>query len=246
MNKILTDKEKREKNRIKVMKWRRKKGVLPKGTVPVWNKKYFTEEEKKTAKKNLRKEYNKKNENKIKKYQISYNKKYYEKNKEKIKANTKKYQELHKNKIKNQRENHKKERLLYKKMYRKLNKDKIKQYNYIYIKNQLKTNINFKLAHYLRNRLRQALHSNQKSGSAVQDLGCSIPKLKTHLESKFQEGMSWNNWGIKGWHIDHIIPLASFNLQDKKEFLKACHYTNLQPLWAEENLKKKNNYIQGY
>jgi hypothetical protein len=69
-------------------------------------------------------------------------------------------------------------------------------------------------------------------------LGCSIPELKTYLESKFQEGMSWENWGIYGWHIDHIIPLDAFNLTNREEFLKACHYTNLQPLWAEENLKK--------
>ena len=52
--------------------------------------------------------------------------------------------------------------------------------------------------------------------------------------------MTWENWGVHGWHIDHIIPIDFYNLQNRDEFLKACHYTNLQPLWAEENLKKKN------
>jgi hypothetical protein len=57
------------------------------------------------------------------------------------------------------------------------------------------------------------------------------------MESKFQPGMTWDNRG-KEWHIDHIIPLATFNLQDRRQFLVACHYTNLQPLWARDNMVK--------
>jgi hypothetical protein len=48
--------------------------------------------------------------------------------------------------------------------------------------------------------------------------------------------MTWDNWTTDGWHIDHIKPLASsFDLTDRKQFLEACHYTNLQPLWAKDN-----------
>lgn len=97
--------------------------------------------------------------------------------------------------------------------------------------------INFKLKKNLRSRLNDVL-KNKKSGSAVKDLGCTLDELKLHIESQWQKGMNWNNHSPKGWHIDHIIPLSSFDLTDRQQFLKACHYTNLQPLWWEENLTK--------
>ena len=90
----------------------------------------------------------------------------------------------------------------------------------------------------LRGRLRQALRGGFRVGSAVRDLGCTIEELKKHLESRFRPGMTWENWSPTGWHIDHIKPLASFDLTDRAQFLQACHYTNLQPLWAAENLRK--------
>ena len=77
---------------------------------------------------------------------------------------------------------------------------------------------------------------SKKSGSAVKDLGCSIKDLKIHLEEQFQEGMNWNNHG--SWHIDHRKPLASFDLTKREQLLAAVHFTNLQPLWAKDNLSK--------
>ena len=96
----------------------------------------------------------------------------------------------------------------------------------------------FKLKTGLRSRMSRAIKTNAKAGSAVRDLGCTIPELKAHLEAQFQPGMTWDNWSLKGWHIDHIKPLTSFDLTDREQFLQACHYTNLQPLWASENLSK--------
>ena len=101
---------------------------------------------------------------------------------------------------------------------------------------QLTTNV--RLSRALRSRLRLAIKNCQKAGSAVRDLGCTINELKSYLQVQFRPGMTWDNWAIDGWHIDHIKPLASFDLADREQFLQACHYTNLQPLWAEENLSK--------
>ena len=73
-------------------------------------------------------------------------------------------------------------------------------------------------------------------------VGCSIPDLIKHLESKFQEGMNWSNYGFYGWHIDHIRPCSSFNLLNEEEQKQCFHYTNLQPLWAKDNLQKHNKW----
>lgn len=70
--------------------------------------------------------------------------------------------------------------------------------------------------------------------------GCTIEELKNYIGSQFQEGMNWENYGLYGWHIDHKKTIASFDLTNREQFLEACHYSNLQPLWANDNLKKSN------
>jgi len=97
----------------------------------------------------------------------------------------------------------------------------------------------------LRDRLRKALLGRAKNGSAVSDLGCSIEEFMQVFQEKFhnragtREQMTWENRGE--WHIDHIIPLSYFDLSDKEQIKIACNYMNLQPLWAEENLKKSDS-----
>lgn len=73
-------------------------------------------------------------------------------------------------------------------------------------------------------------------------LGCTVKELKLYLEKKFKPGMSWENHGLYGWHIDHIKPVSKFKLINPEEQKKCFHYTNLQPLWAKENIKKGNKY----
>jgi hypothetical protein len=166
---------------------------------------------------------------------------YWESNKSKLQEYNKNYCQINKNELhlksKIYREVNRDEILIKKKIYYKSNKSKINQY----YKKKKNTDLQFKLCTTLRSRLRLALKNNQKVGSAVKDLGCTIDELKSYLESKFQNGMTWDNWSLYGWHIDHIKPLASFDLSDRKQLLEACHYTNLQPLWAKDNLAKSDN-----
>jgi hypothetical protein len=105
-------------------------------------------------------------------------------------------------------------------------------------KDRYKNDIEFRLRCVLRSRLKVAIQNNYKNGSAVKDLGCSISEFRTYMESKFQPGMTWENWSLTGWHLDHIVPLSAFDLSDREELVKACHYANLQPMWAKDNISK--------
>lgn len=98
------------------------------------------------------------------------------------------------------------------------------------------TDVNTRLCCNLRGRLFHAVKAGTKTGSAVRDLGCSIVELKAYLAAMFSSGMSWDNYGA--WEIDHIRPLAAFDLTDPEQAKQACHHTNLQPLWAAENRSK--------
>lgn len=98
-----------------------------------------------------------------------------------------------------------------------------------------------------RSRIRQALMFNnaEKCFSSSELLGCSVEKAKAFIEEGFHnretgEQMTWNNHSLKGWHIDHIKPCASFDLTDPEQQKECFHYTNLQPLWAEDNLRKSD------
>lgn len=104
-----------------------------------------------------------------------------------------------------------------------------------------------KIAINLRSRFSEMIRGKNKCGSAVKDLGCSIEEFRVHLESQFEPWMNWDNYGKynknrKTWHIDHIRPLSSFDLSNRSQLLKACKYTNLQPMLAKDNLSKGAKY----
>ena len=128
------------------------------------------------------------------------------------------------------------------KNYQSKNRKTINATAYKYNKARIKIDVNYKLSKLLRARLYNAVKRNYKSGSAIRDLGCSINELKIYLEQRFQDGMTWENHGK--WHIDHIKPLSKFDLTNEDELKKAVHYTNLQPLWAADNYKKNDTYIE--
>lgn len=84
--------------------------------------------------------------------------------------------------------------------------------------------------------------STTKTGRTVDLIGCSYADLVRHLESKFAPGMNWENRGRAGWHIDHIRPCSSFDLSDPEQQRACFHFSNLQPLWAEDNLRKADKW----
>jgi hypothetical protein len=95
----------------------------------------------------------------------------------------------------------------------------------------------FRLERLLRTKTMAAIARNQQTGSAIDDLGCSIKALKQYLAKQFKPRMSWNNWR-RFWEIDHIRRLSLFDLTDRDQYLAACHYTNLQPLTIAVHRKK--------
>ena len=106
---------------------------------------------------------------------------------------------------------------------------------------RIKTDPQYRLACNLRRRLRHALKGKNKSARTMKLVGCSISHLMDHMEKQFQPGMTWENHGT--WHVDHMMPCASFNLIDPEQQRQCFHYTNLQPLWGLENISKGDTII---
>ena len=166
---------------------------------------------------------------------------YYFKNKNKILDKSKIYYEHNKEHI-----------MLRVKYWGENNEDKVKEYKKNYIENNRDT-INkrmserkknepiLKLKMLYRSKINKILGS--KKEKTFELIGCSPSQLKEHLEKQFWVGMTWENHGLFGWHIDHIIPISS--AKNNEELKKLCHYTNLQPLWALDNIRKRDNIING-
>ena len=183
-----------------------------------------------------------------------YDKKYHEQNKEKISAQKKKYRQEHIEHIKEiskkYRQENKEELKISNKKYRQENKEKISAQKKKYRqKNKEKRNeyqVNYVNSHPIR-KLKRNLRRRvggffkykgyKKKSSTEKILGANWKTVESFMEAKFEDGMNWDNIGE--WHIDHIIPLSS--AETEKEIIKLCHYTNLQPLWAFDNLSKGNS-----
>jgi hypothetical protein len=144
-----------------------------------------------------------------------------------------------------------KQKIYYRKYY-EINKNKVIKKQLEYISNnrdkvnarhnrKYHSDINYKLKHNLKRRMNNALKGCYKTKSTIKLLGCDVKELKNHLEKQFVDGMNWKNYGK--WHIDHIIPCASFDLTDPEQQKKCFHYTNLQPLWAADNIRKSDKVV---
>jgi hypothetical protein len=156
---------------------------------------------------------------------IKIHKNYYESHKEQILKNCKEYVNKYKEKT-----------IIYQKEYREKNKKKLQKQHDIKRKIRLKTDLNYRIKYNLRVRLYKALHRKQKVKTTIELLGCSIEFLRGWIAQQFQVGMNWNNYGK--WEIDHIKPCSSFDLSKPSEQKECFHYTNLQPLWESDNIKK--------
>ena len=169
-------------------------------------------------------------------------KKTYQKHKEKRNASSKEYNKKNREKIRKKKQEYNlKHKEYFRAWYKEYGKKNRKKLTKKYLE-RLKTDPNFRLICYARNRIGFFL-KGRKSKTTMELLGVSnLEFLWQHLETQFQPGMTRENYGL--WHVDHIIPCASFDFSNPEQQKKCFHYTNLQPLWASDNLKK-NKFILG-
>jgi hypothetical protein len=212
------------------------------------NKEKIKERKKESYKKNVEKisivnkEYREHNKEKLN----EYNRLYYNVNKKVLLEKNKEYRKKQKDKLVETYKSYKKKNELkiteYQKKYRLKHSKKLKKYLYEYKKNRRANDILFYLRETLSHRIRTFLKTKNidKKNTTMSIVGCTPNELRDHIQKQFKEGMSWEN--RNKWHIDHIIPLSS--AKDEKMIYELCHFTNLQPLWIEENLKKGNKIIK--
>lgn len=166
---------------------------------------------------------------------------YYQIYKEEKKEYNKQYLEINRKEIRQRQ-----------KQYYEINKQEIMARHLTYQKQRKKEDINFKLECNLRTRLGNAINGNYKSGSAVRDLGCSIEEIFKVFEpmyennplhpvlGKMRREVYGKINGVLGWTIDHIVPLSSFDLTKREELLKAVHFSNLRPMWGNQNCSEND------
>jgi len=221
---------KREKERLRQKKYREA------------NRERYNEYQKKyrEANKEKIKEYNETNKEKIKASKAKWAKN----NKEKIKAKDAKYRKNNPNKVKNWIKLNRKHYLEYQKKYREANKEKRNQHNKI---RRLNDN-QYRLISNIRTSIRKSFRVNNipKSSKTIKILGCSYEEFKEHIESKWEDWMTWDNYGLYngeeecGWDLDHIIPISTAKTEE--DIIRLSHYTNYQPLCSYINrVIKKNN-----
>lgn len=185
------------------------------------------------SRKSYKKEYDKKREADNKEKFQQQRKMQYLSNQEEIKRKRKVYYYKNKEKV-----------IAINTDYVNRNKNKVRARQRVHHKERKQTDLQYSILKNLRSRVGSAIKRGGKKCNKTIDLvGCTMSVLLEHLENKFKDGMNWNNYGLKGWHIDHIIPCSKFDMSKIKEQKKCFHFSNLQPLWWEENLKKGDKIL---
>jgi hypothetical protein len=219
----------------KIKEYKRKYYTLNKEKVNQYSKKWYLKNKERKSKKS--KERYLKNKEIVSKQR----KEWYLKNEEKVKQQSKKwYLKNKERRAKKSKEwvikNKEKHRQLMKKWFSK-NKEYIRKKN----KERRETDPIFRMVSNIRRRILSALKGKNKSANTMKLLGADIEQVWKHLESTFKPGMTKENHGK--WHVDHIRPCSSFDLSKPEEQAKCFHYTNLQALWAHENLSKGDKFV---
>jgi hypothetical protein len=124
--------------------------------------------------------------------------------------------------------------------WRAANKARRRAYTNEYNKARYRTDPSYKACVLMRNRMNRYMGGSRPCSAAFENLlGCSWDDFLIHISSQFSEGMTWENWAIDGWHIDHIRPLCTFDHTDPAQVAEAWHHTNMRPMWAEENVRRE-------
>jgi hypothetical protein len=169
---------------------------------------------------------------------------HYQKNREQKLRWQKQYGEIHREErleyLREYRAKHKTRIAKQQLEYVKTNRAEISAKQRVRLKNRYHSDVCYKLASVLRARLYQALKKNYKRSGTMELLGCTLDEFRSYIENQFTEGMTWDNWAKDGWHIDHIQPISHFDLTDPEQLRAACHYSNLRPLWARQNISEGN------
>lgn len=167
-----------------------------------------------------------------------YNKKHYAKNRKRLKERTAKYRKEHPEYMIEWRKNNIEHTTETKRKWVALNRDKINASE----RKRRKKDHAYRIKKNLRRRINEVItRPNKKCDSTLKLLGCELNEFILYLEKQFTKGMNWENYGK--WHIDHIKPCSSFDLTDAEQQKKCFHYTNLQPLWAADNLRKADKIL---
>ncbi len=154
---------------------------------------------------------------------------YYEAHREEQCAATRAYQAAHAE-----------ERRAYYRAWAERNRERLREQRREYQRRHLEDNLTAHIARIASTGIRRSIHARKDGRSWEALVGYTVTDLMRHLETRFLPGMSWDNYGFAGWHIDHINPIASFSFTspDDPEFKECWALSNLQPLWAKKNLSK--------
>jgi len=196
--------------------------------------------------KDCHKEYSQKRYQQNSKHINKQAQKYYQQNLEQNKKRNKKYYKEHHQEMSEYYKEHCQEISEYQKEYRKTHHEHRRSYSRKYYCKKRQEDVKFRLNENMRTAIWRSLKGNKAGKHWETLLGCTLNELQICMEKQFTEGMSWDNYGM--WHIDHRIPISAFNFSSPEhlDFKRCWALSNLQPMWASENLRKSNKLTESF